>query len=72
MELKELSNNQTVGLAMDVKFRAIFWGPYVPDDPELGQLALVYVEEPGETGKKKGAAVTMPINLLVAVQRVWR
>ncbi len=72
MELQELQNNQTVGLASDPAFRAIFWGQSQPDDPVLGPAALVYVSEPGQTGKTKGASTIVAICHLVAIKRVMR
>lgn len=72
MQPKDFQNNQTVGLASDPAFRAIFWAQSTPDDPVLGPVALVCVTEPGQTGKKKGAATIVAFAHLVAVKRIMR
>ena len=72
MQLQELQNNQTVGLESVPAFRGVFWGQSVPDDPVLGALAIVCVSEPGQTGKKKGAATIVAVVHLVPVQRIMR
>lgn len=72
MQEQDFQNNQTVGLASDPAFRAIYWARSTPDDPVLGPVALVCVTDPGLTGKKKGAATIVAMAHLVAVQRLMR
>jgi hypothetical protein len=72
MDLQDLSPNQAVGLADDAAFRGYFYGQSTPDDPVLGEVAVVYVKEPGQSGLKQGSVRLMAAALLVKVRSVMR
>ncbi len=72
MEPKDLTPNQTVGLAQDAAFRGYYYGTTTAPDLTLGEIAIVYVSEPGASGRKQGVVTMFPVRELVAVKRVMR
>lgn len=71
MDLNNLLPNQIIGLAGDADFRGYFYGPTNPD-PTLGEVAVVYVKERGQSGRKQGSVTLFPASALTKVERVMR
>jgi len=51
MELRELSNNQLIGLRTDPQFRGYVWGESAPRDPVKGPIMIISVKDGGATGR---------------------
>lgn len=72
MQVQDLYPNQTVGLLSDAVFRGVFYGLINPPDEALGEIGLVYVKEPGATGRKQGAVTKFPVSDMARVGRIMR
>lgn len=70
MELKDVRHNQTVTLATDAEFRGYVFGRCMNDDPVLGPVIMLFVKEPGKTGRH--GVTIIPLVWLVKVQTVLR